>query len=118
MLPWRGRMPEKPKKRFDKLGYGALALYVALMGGMGLAIYGINITSIIMNRNESDRARAQVQSGRMLITTADRTQCRSMRFDNETAELDRETLIDCDAARLGSGTGSSLSILRNGFNKR
>jgi hypothetical protein len=118
LLPWRGRMPEKPKKRFDKLGYGALALYVALMGGMGLAIYGINITSIIMNRNESDRARAQVQSGRMLITTADRTQCRSMRFDNETAELDRETMIDCDAARLGSGTGSSLSILRNGFNKR
>ncbi len=105
-------MPQKPKKLFDKLSYGALALYVTLMGGMVLAIYGINVTSIMMTRNESERARAQVQSGRMLITTEDRTQCRSLRFDNETAELGRETLIDCDAARLGNGSSSF------GFNRR
>jgi hypothetical protein len=107
-------MPEKPKKRFDKLSYGALALYVALMGGLVLAIYGINVTSVIMTRNESERARAQVQSGRMLVTTEDRTQCRSIRFDNETAELGRETLIDCDAARSGRDS-ASFGI---GFNKR
>jgi len=111
-------MPQKPKKRFDKLSYGALALYVALMGGTALAAYGINVTAILMDRNESDRARAQAQSGRMLITTADRTQCRSLRFDNETAELGRETLIDCDATRLGGDSASSFSILRDGFNKR
>ena len=111
-------MPQNPKKRFDKLGVGALALYVALMGGMVLAVYGINVTSIIMDQNRSDRERAQRLNGRMLITTADRTQCRSLRFDNETAELGRETLIDCDAARLGPDTGSSFGILRDGFNKR
>jgi hypothetical protein len=111
-------MPQNPKKRFDKLGVGALALYVALMGGMVLAVYGINVTSVIMDQNRSERERAQMLNGRMLITTADRTQCRSLRFDNETAELGRETLIDCDAARLGPDTGSSFGILRDGFNKR
>jgi hypothetical protein len=110
-------MPEKPKKRFDKLGYGALALYVALMGCTALVVYGINVTSIIMTRNESDRARAQVQNGRMVVTTEDRTQCRSIRFDNETAELGRETLIDCDAARLRSDSGSSFSVLHDGFKR-
>ena len=111
-------MPEKPKKRFDKLGVGALALYVALMGCMVLAVYGINVTSVIMDQNRSDRERAQMQNGRMLITTADRTQCRSLRFDNETAEFGRETLIDCDPARLGPDTTSSFGGLRDGFNKR
>lgn len=111
-------MPTKPKKRFDKLGYGALAIYVALLAGMGLAVYGINVTSFIMDQSRSERERAQRQDGRMVISTVDRTQCRSLRFDNATSELGRETLIDCDAARLGPDTGSSFGILRNGFNKR
>jgi hypothetical protein len=48
-----------------------------------------------------------------VILTEDRTQCRSIRFDNETAELGRETLGDCDA-RLGG----TLGIVRDGFTNR
>jgi hypothetical protein len=111
-------MPRKPKKRFDKLSYGALAIYVALLGALGLGVYGVNFTSLMMDKNRSDRDRSMVQNGRMVITTEDRSQCRSIRFDNDTAELGRETLIDCDAARLGPDTGSSFGVLRDGFNKR
>jgi hypothetical protein len=109
-------MPQKPRKRFDKLGYGALALYVALMGAMVLGVYGINITSLIMDQSRSEREREQVRNGRMLVITRDRAQCRSIRFDNETAELGRETLVDCDAARIGSDSGS-FGFLREGFSK-
>jgi len=110
-------MSEKPRKPFDKLGYGALALYVALMGVMVLGVYGINATSLIMDQNRSDRAREQVRNGRMLVITNDRTQCRSIRFDNETAELARETLVDCDPRQL-TDSGASLGGIRDGFLKR
>ena len=110
-------MPQNPIKRFDKLSYGAIALYFLLMVVLALGVYGINITAVAMDQNRSERARAQVQSGRMVVITEDRTQCRSIRFDNETAELSRETLIDCDAARLGSGSGS-FSVIRDGFSNR
>ena len=110
-------MIRKPQKRFDKLGYGALALYVALMGVMGLGVYGINVSSLLTDQSRSDRERAQMQNGRMLVITDDRTQCRYIRFNNETAELGRETLVDCDA-RLGPESGNSLSVIRDGFIKR
>jgi len=110
-------MSENSQKRFDKLGYGALALYVSLIGVMGLAVYGINLTGSIMDQNRSDRARAEVRNGRMLVTTEDRMQCRAIRFNNETAELGRETLIDCDV-NLGSDLGGTLGGIRNGFNKK
>ena len=110
-------MSQNSEKRFDKLGYGALALYVSLIGVMGLAVYGINLTGTIMDQNRSDRARAEVQTGRMVVSTEDRTQCRSIRFDNETAELGRETLVDCDVSP-GPGSGGSLGGIRNSFNKR
>lgn len=112
-------MPDKPKKKgFDKLGYGALALYVSLVGVVGLGVYGINVSSDMMDQKRSDLAREQVKTGRMLVGTADRTQCRSVRFNNETAELSHETLIDCDP-HLATDTGSSsLGILRDGFTKR
>jgi hypothetical protein len=110
-------MAQKTKKRFDKLSYGALALYVAVMLVLGLAVYGINATSLIMDQNRSDRARAQVQSGRMVIVTEDRTQCRTLRFNNETAELSRETLVDCDS-KLGTDSDGSFSVIRDGFMKR
>jgi hypothetical protein len=106
-------MDNKPKKRFDKLGYGALALYVSLMAVMALGVYGINITAGAMDQSRAERARAQLQSGRMVILTEDRTQCRSIRFDNETSELGRETLGDCDA-RLGG----TLGMVRDGFTNR
>src|SRR5262249_28903329 len=111
-------MALKLTKGFDKLGYGALALYISLMGVVALGVYGINITSVFMDQSRSDRARAQVQTGRMLVMTQDRTQCRSIRFNNETAELGRETLIDCDARQLRTDSGPSLNIIRDGFMKR
>ncbi len=111
-------MPRKPQKSFNKFGYGALALYATLVVALALGVYGINITSVIMDQNRSERARAQVQSGRMLVTTDDRTQCRSIRFDNETAELGRETLVDCEVRRGSQSGGGSFSFFRDGFNKR
>ena len=109
-------MANKPKKQsFDKLGYGAMALYVSLVGLVGLGVYGINISSLMMDQTRSDRVREQVKTGRMLIGTEDRTQCRSIRFNNETVELSNETLTECD--RIGSGS-SSFSIVRDGFIKR
>ena len=110
-------MIEKPRKRFDKLSYQALALYVAVMLVLGLAVYGINATSLMMDQNRSARDRARVQSGRMVIVTEDRTQCRTLRFDNDTAELGRETMIDCDP-KLGTGSDGSFSVIRDGFMKR
>jgi hypothetical protein len=116
-----GVMPLKPKKKegFDKLGYGALAVYVSLLAVAGLGIYGINVSTAIMDQNRSDRVRAQVQTGRMLMTTTDRTQCRSMRFNNETAELGRETLIECDPNTVATDPGgSTFTTIRDGFMKR
>jgi hypothetical protein len=113
-------MDHKLKKQgFDRLGYGALALYVSLLGLMALGVYGINVSTAIMDQNRSDRARAQVQTGRMLVTTADRTQCRSMHFNNETVEFGRETLIDCDPNTVATDPGgSTFSTIRDGFMKR
>ena len=111
-------MPDKNKKKgFDKLGWGALALYISLMGAMVLGVYGINLSSMVMDQNRSDRVREQVRTGRMVVTTADRTQCRTIRFDNETAELGRETLSDCDV-KTRPDSSTSLSIVRDGFNTR
>jgi len=113
-------MAKKPKKaKFDKLGYGALALYASLVVVVGLAVYGINMSTNIMDQNRSDRARAQVQTGRMLLTTADRTQCRTMSFNNETIEVGRETLIDCDPNTVATDpSGSTFTTIRDGFMKR
>jgi len=115
----KAAMPLKPKKHgFNKLGYGALALYVALIAVAGLGVYGMNVSSLVMDQTRSDRAREQVRTGRMVVGTEDRSQCRSIRFDNETAELGHETLIDCDARQLGTDPGSHFSIIRDGFMKR
>jgi hypothetical protein len=115
-----GTMPHKPKKKsFDKLGYGALALYVSLLGLMTLGVYGVNVSGAFMDQTRSDRVRAQVQTGRMLVTTPDRTQCRAMHFNNDTAEFGRETLIDCDANNVATHPGgSAFSTIRDGFMKR
>ncbi len=113
-------MPHKPKKKgFDKLGYGALALYVSGVAVVGLAVYGINVSTTMMDQTRSDRARERVQTGRMLMTTADRTQCRTLSFNNETTEFSRETLIDCDPNTIATDPGgSAFSTMRDGFMKR
>jgi hypothetical protein len=112
-------MPDKPKKRkFAKLGYGALALYASGLGAVALALYGINVSNIMMEQNRSERVREQVRTGRMLVGTEDRTQCRSLRFDNDTAELSHETLVECDRSATAGSGGGSFDALRNGFMKR
>ncbi len=112
-------MPDKPKKRkFDKLGYGALALYASGVGAVVLAVYGINVSSIIREQNRSDRVREEVRTGRMLVGTEDRTQCRSMRFNNDTAELSNETLVECDRGATAGSAGGSFDTLRNSFKNR
>jgi hypothetical protein len=115
-----GTMPHKPKKKgFDKLGYGALALYVSLVGVVALGVYGVNVSTSIMDQNRSERARARVQTGRMLTTTTDRTQCRSMHFNNDTVEFGRETLIECDPNSIATDPGGgTFSTIRDGFMKR
>jgi len=102
------------------LGYGVVVLYGSLIALLGLGIYGFNVSSVLMGQNASERARAQVRTGRMLVTTADRTQCRSMRFNNETAEMSAETLIECDSRPITSefAPGASLGIFRDGFVNR
>ncbi len=110
-------MPHKPRPHFNKLGYGALALYASIVGAVALGIYGINVTSGIMDQSRSDRARASVKTGRMLVTTEDRVECRSMHFNNETAELSRETMVECDS-KIGDTSSGSLGIFRDGFRNR
>ena len=111
-------MPRKPEKaRFNKLGRGALALYAALVALAALAVYGICASSIASEQVRSDRARAQMQTGRMVVSSVDRTECLYMRFDNETAAVSRAMVIDCNA-KPGSESVGSLGIIRDSFLNR
>jgi hypothetical protein len=109
------------KMAFDKFGYGALALYGAGMVAMAVAVYGFNLASVVRDLTDSDRARAKLQTGRMLMRTEDRTQCRFLRFDNRTSLITDETLTECGeqsnplAAPPADG---SYSVFREGFIKR
>jgi hypothetical protein len=106
------------KRGFNLLGYGAIGLYVFLIGVVAAGVYGFNVTSLMLSQSSSERAREQVRIGRMLITTEDRVQCRAMRFNNETSEVSAERLIDCDDARSEDRSGGSLSLFRDGFVNR
>jgi hypothetical protein len=108
---------EIKKSGFNKFGYGALALYATMVVVAALGVYGFNETSISMSQSSSDRARAKVKTGRMVIGTEDRVQCRSLHFNNETQELSAETLVECDQRSMGS-SGGSFSIFRDGFVNR
>jgi hypothetical protein len=102
---------------FNKFGYGALALYATMIVVAALGVYGFNETSIVVSQSNSDRARAKVKTGRMVIGTEDRVQCRSLNFNNETQELSAETLAECDQRFIGS-PGGSFGIFRDGFVNR
>jgi hypothetical protein len=111
-------MPRKPRKApFNKLGYGGLTLYASLVALAALAVYGICTSSIISGQARSDRARAQVQIGRMLVSSLDRTECLFFRFDNETAAVGREMVVDCNA-KPGAESSGSLTIIRDSFLNR
>src|SRR5262249_12655048 len=117
-----GTMPRSKVRKtgFGMLGYGVVVLYAFLLALVGLGVYGVNLSSVLTGESASERARAQVRHGRMLVPTADRTQCRSIRFNNETAELSGETLIECDSRPIASefAPGASLGIFRDGFVNR
>ena len=111
-------MPRKPQKaRFNKLGPGALTLYASLVVLAALAVYGICAGSIITEQARSDRARAQMQTGRMLVSSVDQTECLFFRFDNETVQVSRAMVIDCNA-KPGTESRSSYNIFRDGFVNR
>ncbi len=102
------------KSRFNLLGYGAIALYVSAIALVGAGVYGFNLTSLMLAFSKSEQTREQVRTGRMVITTEDRVQCRTMRFNNETSELGAEQLLDCDDIR-SDDRGGSFSQFRDGF---
>lgn len=110
--------PKARKTSFEKLGYGVLALYAAGLVGVALGVYGYNVTSLIMTQSQSEQARAQVRTGRMVISSRDRVQCRSIQFNNETAEVSAETIVDCEPQLRPRARSGSFGIFRDGFVNR
>jgi hypothetical protein len=106
-----------PKGRFNMLGYGAIALYIAVLAVMAAGVYGFNLTNLVPSLRGSEETRARMRSGHMVITTEDRSQCRSVHFDNQTSELSTETLMDCDDAKVQdhSNPVGSFGMFRDGF---
>src|ERR1700730_13177011 len=94
-IPLRKARTRKPA--FDKFGLSAIALYAAGIVVVAGAAYGINLSAVINKFNESERLRAQAQRGEMLVGTEDRTQCRSVRFDNHTSQITGDHLVACYA---------------------
>jgi hypothetical protein len=114
------RKPRARKPPFNKFGLGAMALYTVGLVVTVLGVYGINLSSVMNKWNESDRLRAQAQHGRMLIGTADRTQCRAVRFDNQTSQITGESLVECTDRRATDSTSpeASFTTFSKGFNSR
>jgi hypothetical protein len=103
------------KFSFNLFGYGAIALYVAVLA-VAAGIYGFNLTGLLATFHKDELMREQLRTGRMVIPTEDSTQCRSVKFNNETAELSSDTVTDCDIATGQShGRGGSFSVFRSGF---
>jgi hypothetical protein len=113
------RKSRSRKAAFDKFGLGAIALYIVGFIVVACAVYGINLSTVINRFNESERLRAQAQRGEMLIGTEDRTQCRSVRFDNQTSQITGETLVACSEQRATDRSPeSTLNGFRDSFSKR
>jgi len=88
-----------------------------VLGALG--VYGWTFTSVFMS--SSDKVRAQLQTGRMLIVTEDRVHCRSHTFDNETSQMTAGALTACEnrpRIGAGSGAGGSFGVIRDSFNNR
>lgn len=113
-------MADKAQKgRFNLLGYGAITLYVGLLAVMAVGVYGFNMTNMMMLFRGSELTREQMRTGHMVINTEDRTQCRSMHFDNQTSELRAETVTDCDGAQAEEhGGGGTFGMFRHSFTGR
>lgn len=114
------RKTQTRKASFNKFGLGAIALYIGGLIVVVCAIYGINLSTVLNKWNESERMRARLQTGRMVIGTEDRMQCKTLRFDNRTSQITGETLVGCadlPAATVVSPEGA-FSGFRDGFNNR
>jgi len=113
---------KKHASQFNKFGYGALVIYAVGMILVAGSVYGLSVTSLMQKFNQAERAREAARTGRMVFATPDRMGCRSYRFDNQTAELGRETTADCDEQRgpdLRPSTGSgSFGAASDSFNNR
>ncbi len=112
--------PTKPKARADKLGYGVLALYAVLIAAGAVGVYGWTFPSDFTSvfSSSSEKTRAQLQKGRMLVSTEDRVNCRSYTFDNATSEMRAGQLTECQDRRNRGGVASSFGIIRDSFNNR
>jgi len=110
----------KNKGEINKFGYGALALYALGILVMALGVYGINVSSLIARLHETERMREQMRSGRMVVVTGDRQDCRTYRFDNVTADVTAEKMVDCETviAPDGKGNNSGFGIFQRGFQSR
>lgn len=113
---------KKRASRFNKFGYSALAIYAIGMILLAGSVYGLSVTNLLMKLNATQRAREAAQTGRMVFATPDRMGCRSYRFDNQTAEVGRETVADCDEQRgpdlRPPVAPDSFGAVRDGFNNR
>ncbi len=103
----------------NRFGYGALALYALGILVMGLGVYGINVSSLTGRLHETEQMRAKMRSGRMVVVTPDREQCRTYHFDNVTSEVTAEKMAECENAIGPDGKGSgSFNIFQRGFQNR
>ena len=113
---------KKRASQFNKFGYGALAIYAVGMIFLAGSVYGLSVTNLLMKLNATERAREAARTGRMVFATPDRMGCRSYRFDNQTVELGRETVSDCDEQRgpdlRPPPAANSFGAVRDGFNSR
>ena len=104
------------KRRFNLLGYGAIALYLGGLAVVAAGLYGLNMTNLMLLLQTSEQKRELLRNGHMTIVSGDRTECRSMHFDNQTSELSSETVKDCDAAQIDDHNGGgSYGMFRRSF---
>jgi predicted metalloprotease len=104
-----------PKARFSLLGYGAVALYISLLAVVAAGVYGFDLSTLLAAFHKSEMTRDQLRTGRMVTSTEDRTQCRSVKFNNETADLSDETVADCDEVLPQRPPGGAFGGFRSGF---
>jgi hypothetical protein len=110
---------KKHKPESNRFGYGALALYALGILAMALGIYGINVSSLVARLHETERMREQMRSGRMVVITKNREDCRTYRFDNVTADVTAEKMVDCENVLPPDGKNSSgFGMFQRGFHDR
>jgi hypothetical protein len=112
---------KKDKPAGNRFGYGALALYALGIVVVAVGVYGINVSSLVARLHETERMREQIRSGRMVVVTGDREQCRTYHFDNVTADVTAEKMVDCENVITPDGRGghgSGFNIFQRGFQSR